>query len=82
MGGELVIAYPVKLKELFGQDIFVMGYANDVMSYIPSAIIHEEGGYEGNDAHYVYGLPAKWDKQVESLIITNCKSLIDETNGK
>ena len=23
-----------------------MGYANDVMSYIPSVIIHEEGGYE------------------------------------
>lgn len=82
LGGELVIAYPIKLKELFGQDIFVMGYANDVMSYIPSVIIHEEGGYEGNDAHYVYGLPAKWDKQVESLIISNCKNLIDETNGE
>lgn len=82
LGGELVVDYPLKLKELFGQDIFVMGYANDVMSYIPSETILEEGGYEGSDAHYVYGLPAKWSKQVEALIIENCKRLVDEGNGK
>ena len=27
---------------------FVLGYSNDVMSYIPSEIIIKEGGYEGN----------------------------------
>lgn len=75
LGGELVVAYSVKLKEIFGQDIFVMGYANDVMSYIPSAVILEEGGYEGDDAQHVYGLPAKWDKQIEALIVENCKNM-------
>ncbi|WP_080905364.1 neutral/alkaline non-lysosomal ceramidase N-terminal domain-containing protein [Parabacteroides sp. Marseille-P3160] len=78
LGGELVSAYSVKLKELFGQDIFVMGYANDVMGYIPSVVILEEGGYEGDMAQHVYGLPAKWDKQIESLIIENARTLAQE----
>lgn len=78
LGGELVVAYAVKLKELFGQDIFVMGYANDVMGYIPSTVILEEGRYEGDTAPRVYGLPAKWGKQTESLIMENCKQIAQE----
>ncbi len=75
LGGEVVVSYSVKLKELFGQDTFVMAYANDVMGYIPSAVIIEEGRYEGDSSQRVYGLPAKWDKQIETLIIENCKNL-------
>jgi hypothetical protein len=45
-GGELTIGYAVELKRIFGQDIFVFGYSNDVMSYIPTAKMLDEGGYE------------------------------------
>lgn len=82
LGGELVVAYAVKLKELFGQDIFIMAYTNDVMGYIPSTVILEEGGYEGDTAQRVYGLPAKWGKNIELLIIEGCKQVKREEDGK
>src|SRR5690606_18663819 len=36
LGGELVVDYALRLKRIFGNRLFVMGYANDVMAYIPS----------------------------------------------
>ena len=78
LGGESVIAYSLKLKEIFGEQVFVMSYANDVMGYIPSEIILDEGGYEGDTAQRVYGLPAKWDKSIETLIISGMKNLVNQ----
>lgn len=75
LGGESVIAYSVKLKQLYGEQIFVMSYANDVMGYIPSEVILEEGGYEGDTSQRVYGLPSKWSKSVESKIISELKNI-------
>jgi len=75
LGGESVIAYSVKLKQTYGEQIFVMSYANDVMGYIPSEVILEEGGYEGDTSQRVYGLPSKWSKSVESLIISELKNI-------
>lgn len=69
LGGELLVGYAIQLKEIFGYDSFVMGYSNDVMSYIPTARVLHEGGYEGASAQVVYGLPAKWSFNIESTII-------------
>lgn len=82
LSGEVVVSYSVKLKEIFGQNLFVMAYANDVMGYIPSAVVIDEGLYEGDIAQRVYGLPAKWDKQIEELILEGCKDLALEKNRK
>ncbi|WP_332456116.1 neutral/alkaline non-lysosomal ceramidase N-terminal domain-containing protein [Petrimonas sp.] len=75
LGGESVIAYSVKLKQTYGEQVFVMSYANDVMGYIPSEVILEEGGYEGDTSQRVYGLPSKWSKSVESKIISELKNI-------
>jgi hypothetical protein len=69
LGGELVIEYAIELKRIFGKDIFVMGYANDVMGYVPSETILKEGGYEGDLSQMVYGLPGKWQHGIQDLII-------------
>ncbi len=45
-GGELTVGYSVDLKGIFGQEIFVFGYSNNIMSYIPTAKMLTEGGYE------------------------------------
>ncbi len=79
MGGEVLVSYGIQLKEWYGQDIFVMAYANDVMGYIPSAKVIEEGGYEGDTAHRVYGLPAKWDPKIEDIILGGIKELVINT---
>jgi len=69
LGGELVIEYAIKLKQLFGQDIFVLGYTNDVMSYIPSVTILREGGYEGIRSQLSTGLPGTYKEEIESIIL-------------
>lgn len=69
LGGELLIGYTIRLKEIFGYESFVMGYSNDVMSYIPTSRVLLEGGYEGATAQMVYGLPSKWSYDIETTII-------------
>jgi neutral ceramidase len=78
LGGELVIEYDIKLKQLFGQDIFVLGYTNDVndeVNYIPSVTILKEGGYEGIRSQLSSGLPGTYKPEIESLIINEMVKL-------
>lgn len=69
MAGEVVVEYAIKLKEIFGQDIFVFAYSNYEVAYIPSVTIIEEGGYEGLISQMVYGLPATWKTEIQAMII-------------
>jgi neutral ceramidase len=75
LGGELVVEYAIRIKEVFGNDTFVMGYSNDVMAYIPTTKIIREGGYEGDQSQMVYGLPGLWSTDVEILILSEILSL-------
>lgn len=72
LGGEVVVDYALRLKkELTPGKTWVMGYANDVMAYIPSLRVLKEGGYEGGGAMLYYGLPSIWGTRVEELIVEN-----------
>jgi len=75
LGGEVVVDYAIKLKQIFGPETIVVGYANDVMTYIPSTTILREGGYEGDLAHIVYGLPSVWDASIETTILSEVLKL-------
>lgn len=82
MGGEVVSEYSIKLKKFFGQDIFVLGYTNDLKGYIPSSTILKEGGYEGAMSHVVYGLPAPWNADIEPLILNEIVKLAEQIGIK
>lgn len=82
LGGELVIDYTLRLKKMFGQEIFVLGYSNDVMSYIPSVRILNEGGYESESSQMAYGLAGRWNADTEELIISEVEKLADKINLK
>lgn len=70
LGGEVVVDFSLRLKMELGPDnVWVAGYANDVMAYIPSLRVLREGGYEGATAMRYYGQPAPWAEDVEDLII-------------
>ena len=70
LGGEVVVDYNLRLKkELARRPLWITGYANDVMAYIPSARVLKEGGYEGATAMIIYGLPSVWGPKVEDLIV-------------
>ena len=75
LGGELVCGYSLALKDLFGKETVVMGYCNDIMSYIPTEVIWDEGGYEGYLANRVYGLPSRWTRDVQARIMEATASL-------
>jgi len=82
LGGEVVVQYAIELKKLFGPGIFVMGYANDDMAYIPSETILKEGGYEGESSQKVYGLPGKWNSDIQVKIISEVEKLAAEAGIK
>ena len=69
LGGEVVVDYSLRLKKELGGNVWVMGYANDVMAYIPSARVLMEGGYEGASSMIYYGLPSVWGPKIEELIV-------------
>ncbi|HAM10934.1 MAG: hypothetical protein A2X05_12035 [Bacteroidetes bacterium GWE2_41_25] len=74
-GGELVIEYSIEMKKIFGPELFIIGYANDDMAYIPSETILQEGGYEGESSMMVYGLPGKWETGIQAAIVNEMKKL-------
>ena len=78
LGGELVVEYAINIKRIFGLDTFVFGYSNDVMSYIPSATILREGGYEGDSSQKVRGMPATWDPAIENIIMQEVLKLAEQ----
>src|SRR5205085_8520311 len=68
LGGEVVVDYSVRLKKELGK-VWVTGYANDVMAYIPSLKVLKEGRYEGATSMIYYGQPCAWRPRVEELIV-------------
>ena len=79
LGGEVFVSYSIQLKKILGDDIFVMGYSNDVMSYIPSNVELSKGGYEIESSPMVYGLPATWKPGLENTIIQETVNLAKQT---
>lgn len=76
LGGEVVVDYCLRLKrELNNPNLFVMGYSNDVMSYIATAKQVTEGGYESIDSFLYYGQPAPLKGEAEDIIINKAKAL-------
>ncbi len=78
LGGELLVEYAIKIKQMLGPNAFVYGYSNDVMAYVPSSTVLKEGGYEG-ESHTVYGLPSKWKAGVETRILNEVLRLSEQT---
>lgn len=83
IGGEVVVDYSLRLKRELGEatddaPVWVAGYSNDVMTYIPSKRVLEEGGYEGGGAmRYVRSTvhPAPWDPSIEERLVGAIKEL-------
>jgi neutral ceramidase len=84
LGGEDVVDYDLRLtKELAGpRPVWVTGYANDVMAYIPSERVLQEGGYEGDTSMIPYGQPSKWAPGLEAKIVGKVHELAKEVAAK
>jgi len=78
-GAETVVDYALRFKREFGPGTWVCGYADDMIAYIPSRRVWEEGGYEGGSNLYEYGRPAlRWAGDVEDRIVATVHKLVAE----
>ena len=76
LGGEVVVDYSLRLKkEIADPIVWVSGYSNDVMAYIPSLRVWKEGGYEGGDAMKWGSHPTRWSERTEDHIIATVHEL-------
>lgn len=70
LGGEVVVEYSLRLKQELGPGpVWIAGYSNDVMAYIPSRRVLREGGYEAGGAMVFAGLPSPWATGIEETIV-------------
>jgi hypothetical protein len=78
LGGEVVVDYALKLKAQYGPQTWVTGYANNVMAYIPSRRVWEEGGYE-QGAFEVYGMSSRgWTGDIEQQAMRGVDRLVQQ----
>jgi len=78
-GAETVVDYALRFKSEFGPGTWVCGYADDMISYIPSLRVWKEGGYEGGSNLYEYGRPAyRWAGDIEDRIAASVHKLVKQ----
>jgi neutral ceramidase len=81
-GAETVVDYALRFKAEFGPGTWVLGYADDMVAYIPSRRVWEEGGYEGGSNLFEYGRPAlRWAGDIENRIATTVARLVKQVHG-
>lgn len=83
MGAETVVDYALRFKAKYGRGTWVCGYADDMISYIPSRRVWAEGGYEGGPNLFEYGRPAlRWTGDVEERIAAEVDKLVKAVKMK
>ncbi len=82
LGGEVVIDYSIRLRREVSSELWVFGYSNDVMAYIPSERVLKEGRYEGDTSMIPYGKPGPWSPGLEEKIISKSRELLARVAAK
>lgn len=78
-GAETVVDYALRFKSEFGPGTWVLGYVDDMIAYIPSRRVWEEGGYEGGSNLFEYGRPAlRWSGEIEDRIAAGVRKLVKQ----
>jgi len=82
LGGEVVVDYALRLRAENQGPLWVFGYSNDVMAYIPSERVLAEGRYEGDTSMIPYGRPGPWSAGLEEKIVKKSHELLDRTQTR
>lgn len=77
MGGEPMVEYAFKFKQMFGQQTFVFGYSNDIVAYISTPLVLNEGGYEGSSTPFS---GSKWAVDIETMIVQEVLKLAKQVH--
>jgi len=69
LGGEVVVDYSLIVKKKFAKEnLFVAGYCNSVICYIPFRRVLDEDGYESNSSMISYVLPGLFKNNIEDKV--------------
>jgi hypothetical protein len=68
MNAEMVVEYGLYVKQRFHGCVLPLGYSNGMIGYVPTAAQISEGGYEARDSFMYFGLPAPFDRLIETEI--------------
>ncbi len=83
LAGETVVDYSLWAKKQYGRErLFVAGYSNEVMCYIPTKRIIQEGGYEPNSSMIYYVMPGPFKENVEEKILKGIKTVMKKVGLK
>jgi hypothetical protein len=82
LGAEAVVDYALRFKREYGPGTWVCGYVDDMVAYIPSRRVWEEGGYEGGSRIFEYGHPAlRWGGDIEDRIASAVHQVVREVGA-
>lgn len=82
LGGEAVVDYSLRFKQEYGPHTWVAGYAHDMVGYVPSRRVWNEGGYEA-EYIYEYGwLAYKWTADTEDRISAAVSRLVKKVTPR
>jgi hypothetical protein len=77
--GELFVELGLQIKAgAAGRSIFVCGFANDSIGYIPTRAAYPRGGYEIDEAYKYYGYPAALAPEAGEQLVT---SVLEKIGG-
>jgi hypothetical protein len=77
LGGEPVVDYALMLKAKYGPRTWVNGYTSDLMAYVPSQRVWEEGGYEAGAFEASGGMPGSgWDSGIEQSVLAGIDRVV------
>lgn len=77
MGGEICVDYGHYIKGLSNtRRILPLGYSNDVIAYIPTEQILQEGGYEAESSCPWFGLPGPFTPEIETILKAVVKKMV------
>lgn len=75
--GETTVDFSLRMKHEHPETpLWVAGYSNDVMGYIPSLRVLKEGGYEAGDSMKFGNLPYPWADSTEEKIVGEANRLL------
>lgn len=79
LSGETVVDYSLKTKKAFPKEhLFVAGYCNQVVCYIPTKRILDEGGYEAEQNMIYYGMPGPFQNNVEEKVLAAIDTVMQQ----
>ncbi len=79
IGGEIVIDWATQLTKTYGGDraVWVAGYCNDMIGYVPTRRLQLEGGYEAGGAMKWSWLPGPFADDVEQRVVAGVRQVIE-----